>query len=969
MAKRSLLLVDGDARSLRVLEVSLKKAGFVVTTAVNGRDALDKVKTAQPDLILSDTDMPEMDGFELCRNLKADPELAQIPFVFLTGQNAIENKIRGLELGVDEYLTKPIYIKEILTRLRILLQKKERTSIEAKRDPNTRFSGTLADMGVVDIIQTIEVSRKSGLVHFSAEDGRQATIYFRNGKVIDAECGHLQGEDAVYRLLTWGEGEFELLFRTVRRKEQIPTSTQALLMEGMRRLDEWGRLLEQVPPLHTRFEVDIKELADRLAELPDELNNILRLFDGRRTLVDVIDLARIGDLECIEIISRIWFEGLVREASAPIAELRGEPTGEYTTGTWTSRRDSKAPPIADATPATAVAPAADVSTAPVAAPPAQDTSAARAAVEPVASAPAASAPAVAPVEAGAGELGTEDIEELDASAIEEESDLPESESEEVDLEADEPPTPLSGVARASDGTASEPPASAPSSSVDVSDPIAMAIDAAHPIVPEGIPDPGPAPALASLDGERPKNGSGLVGRLRLIRRTGESKAPPVPEEVPTASSEPAAPAAAAPVAAAPTPPVLEIAASDAEAAAAMQEFDSTDLTPLPEPMPFGEEAARGIAASARVISSLGAEVASVSGEVRSQPAPRLSETAREIVVIPPRRNGTNGAGLHPLASGSDVGVHKVELDAAIAGTADFLEAPPGLRAISESDVSDDAILDEEDAPRKTPPPPPLPLRNAPFAAAVIARRMTDPDVAATSRPPDEPAFGRTILFTVGGATVVGATVGVLFWWLGGGNTPPKASGAAKPALAARPSAAGNPRETQPATRPTAGTDPVVKPGTDPVVKPGTDPVVKPGTDAATEPVEPSGAVEPPESAAAVAASDYAAVYDLARKARRHGRNQEALVLVERALDLRETAQALTLKAEVLLSLKDTQRALAAVEMAVILSSRHAPAWYIKGHIHRALGQPSKARAAWERFLELDPDGRKADEVLDKLEDL
>ena len=55
MAKRSLLLVDGDARSLRVLEVSLKKAGFVVTTAVNGRDALDKVKTAQPDLILSDT--------------------------------------------------------------------------------------------------------------------------------------------------------------------------------------------------------------------------------------------------------------------------------------------------------------------------------------------------------------------------------------------------------------------------------------------------------------------------------------------------------------------------------------------------------------------------------------------------------------------------------------------------------------------------------------------------------------------------------------------------------------------------------------------------------------------------------------------------------------------------------------------------------------------------------------------------
>src|SRR5690606_13454632 len=97
MSKCSLLLVDGDARSLRVLEVSLKKAGFLVTTAVTGRDALEKVKVARPDLIVSDTEMPEMDGFELCRALKGDPDLASIPIIFLTGQTSIEHKIRGLE--------------------------------------------------------------------------------------------------------------------------------------------------------------------------------------------------------------------------------------------------------------------------------------------------------------------------------------------------------------------------------------------------------------------------------------------------------------------------------------------------------------------------------------------------------------------------------------------------------------------------------------------------------------------------------------------------------------------------------------------------------------------------------------------------------------------------------------------------------------------------------------------------------
>jgi DNA-binding response OmpR family regulator len=318
LAKRSLLLVDSDLRSLRVLEVSLKKAGFNVTTAENGRDALDMIESAQPDLIISDTDMPEIDGFELCRRLKAEPSWGHIPIIFLTGQSSIEHKVRGLELGVEDYLTKPIYIKEILTRVRILLQKAERASLEEKRDGRTRFSGQLADMGVVDLIQTIEVSRKSGLIHFVAEGGGRATLYFREGKVIDAEAGHLQGEDAVYRLLTWSDGEFEVLFRQVRRKDAISMSSQALLMEGMRRLDEWGRIQEQLPSLSSVFQIDYTELADRLAELPDELNALLRLFDGRRSLMEIIDAAEHGDLETLEVISKLYFEGLIveREESA-----------------------------------------------------------------------------------------------------------------------------------------------------------------------------------------------------------------------------------------------------------------------------------------------------------------------------------------------------------------------------------------------------------------------------------------------------------------------------------------------------------------------------------------------------------------------------------------------------------------------------------------------------------------------------
>ena len=311
MSKQSLLLVDGDTRSLRVLEVSLRKAGFSVTPAASVQDALDKLDLHAPDLIISETTFPDGDGFDLRRRVRAAPDWAEIPFIFLTAEAAIENKIRGLELGVDDYLTKPIYIKEIVTRINILLQKRQRLRFEERKDGRTRFAGRVADMPVVDVIQTIEISRKSGVIQFVAEHNRQAAIYFRDGKVIDAEAGTLQAEDAVYRLLTWSEGDFEVVFRTVRRREMIQTSSQGLLMEGMRRLDEWSRLLEQLPPLTHRFEIDTPALAARLGEIPDDNNKILRLIDGKRSLIEVIDSSDFGDLECLQEVSRLFFEDML----------------------------------------------------------------------------------------------------------------------------------------------------------------------------------------------------------------------------------------------------------------------------------------------------------------------------------------------------------------------------------------------------------------------------------------------------------------------------------------------------------------------------------------------------------------------------------------------------------------------------------------------------------------------------------
>jgi DNA-binding response OmpR family regulator len=342
VAKQKLLLVDADPRSVRVLEVSLKKAGYSVTTATDGLDALAKIESLTPDLVLSDTRLPKLDGYTLVRKLKERVEWAGIPIVFLTSQKSIEDKIRGLELGVEDYLTKPIFVRELLARVNLLLARRTQENIAASKSSTsgrTRFTGSTQDMAVVDLLQTFEVSRKGGVVHLRS-GAHDAHIYFRDGKVVDAELGRLRGEEAIYRSLIWNEATFEVEFKAITNDDVIDGSTQALLMEGMRRVDEWGRLCEQLPPLSTLFEIDHTQLLERLNEIPDELNGILRLFDGKRTLSDVVDDSPFEDLSTLSTITKLYFEGLLVPRLTEQETERDAPPAHESARTLPVERDS-----------------------------------------------------------------------------------------------------------------------------------------------------------------------------------------------------------------------------------------------------------------------------------------------------------------------------------------------------------------------------------------------------------------------------------------------------------------------------------------------------------------------------------------------------------------------------------------------------------------------------------------------------
>jgi DNA-binding response OmpR family regulator len=118
-----ILIVDDEPDALELVAYNLKQAGFNVVAAKDGAQALEKVKTASPDLIVLDVMLPEMDGFALCRVFKGAPITARIPIIMLTAKAAEIDRVLGLELGADDYLTKPFSPRELVLRVKKLLER------------------------------------------------------------------------------------------------------------------------------------------------------------------------------------------------------------------------------------------------------------------------------------------------------------------------------------------------------------------------------------------------------------------------------------------------------------------------------------------------------------------------------------------------------------------------------------------------------------------------------------------------------------------------------------------------------------------------------------------------------------------------------------------------------------------------------------------------------------------------------
>ena len=230
-----ILVVDDNPTILQLICQSLEKCGEVVT-ATDGADALMKTLDLKPDLIISDYTMPVMDGRALFDKLRARKETQHIPFVFLASQKEIDERLRMVVEGVEDYFIKPFFTRDLAQQARRITARLLQQRME-KQGGGAGIKGKLSEISLIDWMQTLEQGRKTCALMLRSGN-EECTLYFSEGNVTHAVCGDLKGDAAVFKVLAWTDGEWEVDFQKNSPEHTTTMSTQGLMMEGLRIIDE-----------------------------------------------------------------------------------------------------------------------------------------------------------------------------------------------------------------------------------------------------------------------------------------------------------------------------------------------------------------------------------------------------------------------------------------------------------------------------------------------------------------------------------------------------------------------------------------------------------------------------------------------------------------------------------------------------------------------------------------------------------
>ena len=205
-----------------------------------GADALLKIVDEPPDLVVCDYRMPGLNGRQLYEKLRAREATKQLPFIFLASHADIEEKLRPIIEGAEEFIAKPFFVKDFVRRTKKVIDRLHLAKLQNRAVRPGVIQGRLEEMSILDLMQSLEMGQKScQLTIRNAEE--MCELFFASGQCVDGRLGRIEGEDAVYQVVRWPAGDFEINFNATPSRSTISRTTTGLLMEALRQMDEGQR--------------------------------------------------------------------------------------------------------------------------------------------------------------------------------------------------------------------------------------------------------------------------------------------------------------------------------------------------------------------------------------------------------------------------------------------------------------------------------------------------------------------------------------------------------------------------------------------------------------------------------------------------------------------------------------------------------------------------------------------------------
>lgn len=320
-ARKRILVADSNSELLKELGQALQRAGFEVLLARDGSRALEHSILKTPDIVIIQYDCPLIDAQRFASILRSNPRTENTPLVVMSepGQPSLTG---GSFL--EQQIIKPFLVSDVVALISSL-----GTKVDAAQTVNSSdraVTGELSQMGLVDLLQVFAMNKRSGKLSLTLPDS-DGEISVVDGAVVDAAMGVQTGPKALYRLLSQEQGEFA--FSPVKPQVigTISGSVESLVMEGLRQLDEWRRLQNELPPLDQPFErVPSRQTPDDIAPASAA---VLEALARPHSIAELIDAVSFTDFEVGQAISHLieakLIQPLVRdqrpehqEPSAPV---------------------------------------------------------------------------------------------------------------------------------------------------------------------------------------------------------------------------------------------------------------------------------------------------------------------------------------------------------------------------------------------------------------------------------------------------------------------------------------------------------------------------------------------------------------------------------------------------------------------------------------------------------------------------